>query len=241
FGDGHTSDQQNPSHTYDHEGTYHVCLTITDIHEICTSTYCHDVTVHFPSDSCHASFTFHTDSTGNGIQFTNTSTGTTAHTVYDWTFGDGTSSADEDPFHHYNHSGHHTVCLYITDTTTGCTSHTCHTIYHHSEFHIADHNEDLTIALPAGMANEGINLFAYPNPFSDAFTVNYELANPAEVKIEFFDLAGRIIMSLQNHFEEAGAHTQFFSEDNLSFGVYFLKLSVDQNFYVIKIAVQKQD
>ncbi|MEO5675560.1 MAG: PKD domain-containing protein, partial [Chitinophagales bacterium] len=90
FGDGHTSDQQNPSHTYDHEGTYHVCLTITDIHEICTSTYCHDVTVHHPSDSCHASFTF--NATDLSVDFTDASTSTETISSWLWNFGDGHTS-----------------------------------------------------------------------------------------------------------------------------------------------------
>lgn len=53
FGDGHTSTVQNPTQTYAHHGTYHVCLTIHDAHG-CTHTSCHQLTVngHY-SDSHH--------------------------------------------------------------------------------------------------------------------------------------------------------------------------------------------
>ncbi len=47
FGDGTTSTQQNPSHTYPSTGTYTVTLTITDITG-CTYTYTHPVTINPP-------------------------------------------------------------------------------------------------------------------------------------------------------------------------------------------------
>lgn len=47
FGDGGTSNQQNPSHTYTNAGTYTVSLTVTDITN-CTNTYSHPVTINPP-------------------------------------------------------------------------------------------------------------------------------------------------------------------------------------------------
>lgn len=47
FGDGATSTQQNPSHTYVSNGSYTVSLTITDISG-CTNTYSHTVTINPP-------------------------------------------------------------------------------------------------------------------------------------------------------------------------------------------------
>lgn len=44
FGDGNTSTQQNPTHTYATGGTYNVCLTVTTA-DGCTDTYCFDVFV----------------------------------------------------------------------------------------------------------------------------------------------------------------------------------------------------
>lgn len=47
FGDGNTSNLQNPNHTYAAIGTYNVSLTITDING-CTNTYSHPVTINPP-------------------------------------------------------------------------------------------------------------------------------------------------------------------------------------------------
>ena len=43
FGDGNTSDLQNPTHTYQSINTFNVCLTASD--GVCTNTVCKDVTV----------------------------------------------------------------------------------------------------------------------------------------------------------------------------------------------------
>jgi PKD repeat protein len=47
FGDGGTSNLQNPSHTYAQPGTYHVCLTITVNNNgtFCTDTHCQNVII----------------------------------------------------------------------------------------------------------------------------------------------------------------------------------------------------
>ncbi|MEO6166620.1 MAG: PKD domain-containing protein, partial [Chitinophagales bacterium] len=243
FGDGHTSDQQNPSHTYYHEGTYHVCVTISDIHEICTTTFCHEVTVHH-SNPCEAAFTFAADATGNGIQFSNASSGTTDHTTYYWTFGDGATSQDENPFHKYNHCGHHTACLYITDSTTGCSSHSCLTIYHHPQDHPCKrqhHNPHFLEPQknPIVGLDENINLLTYPNPVADLLMIEYNLTQAANVKIEIYDFAGNRLIALSKSNEAAGSHIKTVQEIILSSGLYLLKVTVNEKTYVTRIAVQK--
>lgn len=44
FGDGNTSTDEFPVHVYESDGTYNVCLTVTNWLENCTDTYCVDVT-----------------------------------------------------------------------------------------------------------------------------------------------------------------------------------------------------
>jgi PKD repeat protein len=50
FGDGTTSTEQNPVHTFNEAGQYNVCLTITTDSISCTSTYCEIVYIQLVED-----------------------------------------------------------------------------------------------------------------------------------------------------------------------------------------------
>lgn len=110
FGDGNTATVQNPSHSYSLPGSYTVCLTTTNA---CGSdSSCSSVTVNCAAPVSNWSFT----SQGGGLtySFTDLSTSTGA-TSYTWTFGDGNTSTQQNPFHTYAVSGSYTVCLSVTD------------------------------------------------------------------------------------------------------------------------------
>lgn len=120
FGDGTTSSLQHPTHTYTMPGNYTVCLTIATATG-CTSTLCKPLNIG-NNTLCAADFTFTVS--GYTVTFTNTSNqgGTTA--TYLWTFGDNTSSHQQNPVHTYTAAGQYRVCLRIT-TANGCTSDIC--------------------------------------------------------------------------------------------------------------------
>ena len=127
FGDGNTSTAQNPSHTYTHDGPYHVCLTIHDDHG-CSSTFCHQITVDpVAAAHCQAAFTFHQTANTLTVDFTDASTSSNTITSWAWDFGDGNTSATQNPSHTYVHDGPYNVCLTIHDDH-GCSSTFCHQI-----------------------------------------------------------------------------------------------------------------
>ncbi len=122
FGDGDTSTQQNPAHTYSQPGMYHVCLTIiTD--DSCTSTWCHMVPVG-GGTGCHADFHYFTF--GNAVHFINKSTGIMPS--FHWDFGDGSTSNMPNPWHTYSQSGSYLVCLTMT-TIDSCVDTYCDTVH----------------------------------------------------------------------------------------------------------------
>lgn len=119
FGDGIFSTDQNPQHTYFTDGNFNVSLRITNAFG-CISSLTNPQYIQI-STGVKAGFTNTVPSTCNqpaDIKFSNTSTGTGALT-YQWQFGDGGTSALEDPSHTYNVAGSYTVSL-IVFNTNGC-------------------------------------------------------------------------------------------------------------------------
>lgn len=119
FGDGSSSTQQNPVHIYTAAGQYSVCLTITG-DSICNDTYCKTVIVGNNPPGCQAYYTFSSDSTAAALiyQFQDLSTGNPQN--WSWSFGDGQTSAMQNPLHTYAQPGIYNVCLTIGNANTAC-------------------------------------------------------------------------------------------------------------------------
>ncbi len=118
FGDGGTSTLENPSHTYAANGTYNVCLTVSNLAG--SSTHCENVVI----DSYvtpTAAFTWTGDPT---VTFTDLTTG--APTEWDWDFDDGGTSTLQNPVHTYASNGTYHVCLTATNAFGDNTS--CHDV-----------------------------------------------------------------------------------------------------------------
>lgn len=109
FGDGGTSTLQNPSHTYALNGTYNVCLTATN--GIGSDTYCTDIIIdsYLPPT---ANFNYVGDPV---VNFTDLST--QSPDTWFWDFGDGGTSALQNPSHTYAMNGTYTVCLTAANPT----------------------------------------------------------------------------------------------------------------------------
>ncbi len=124
FGDNTTSSLESPNHVYAAAGTYHVCLTISDSVNNCQNTNCEDIFVGNQNGGCQAYFYSVPDSiAANGIDFMNSSGG--AANSFLWDFGDGTSSALENPNHIFASQGTYQVCLTIADSGMNCQNTYC--------------------------------------------------------------------------------------------------------------------
>ncbi|MFN8144974.1 MAG: PKD domain-containing protein [Bacteroidia bacterium] len=113
FGDGSSSTAQSPVQTYTCSGTYFVSLTVTD--GTCSSSIGQYVVA---NGDPTASFSI-ANVNGNTVDFTDASSGT--NLTYDWDFGDGNTSTDQNPSHTYNCPGDYTVRL-IVNSFGPCTS-----------------------------------------------------------------------------------------------------------------------
>ncbi|MDQ3017572.1 MAG: PKD domain-containing protein, partial [Bacteroidota bacterium] len=232
FGDGETSTEQFPTHIYTHTGTYIVCLTLVNI-EGYPATTCHNMTVINDNDLCGASFKFQRSLSGNEVLFTNTSTGTTGTTTWHWEFGDGQTSGEQNPQHAYAKAGIYTVCLFIWDHETGCSSHFCHSMTYHLGFHHLNphaqientHSEDTNFNNLGG----GINIVSYTNPVRDHVNVSYTLDHDMEVTIEILDFMGNRVMNTNLGTEPKGLRHAALSSDQFFPGMYMIVLKAGEN------------
>lgn len=64
----------------------------------------------------------------------------------------------------------------------------------------------------------------YPNPFNSSTTINFNLPNQDNIKIEVFDVLGKSISVIADENMKAGNHTFNFNSNNISSGVYYYSL-----------------
>ena len=64
----------------------------------------------------------------------------------------------------------------------------------------------------------------FPNPFNPVTTIEYELAEAAEVRLVIFNILGQEVARLLDETKRAGVHTITFDASDLSSGIYFYRL-----------------
>lgn len=117
FGDGKTSSEQGPSHTYDIEGFYSVALTVSNDTgaDIERKT---NLVVVLGQNAPVADFSVST-TTGLApldVKFTDLSEPADTIASWVWDFGDGAISSDNNPNHIYNNEGIYTARLTVSNS-----------------------------------------------------------------------------------------------------------------------------
>lgn len=117
FGDGSTSSDINPSHTYTAAGVFNISLYLETLYGCKDSTTVSNAVASYPQPV--AGFLVSPDLAPKNnahFNFGNTSTNST---IYYWDFGDGLSSTLSDPTHDYFEAQEYTIWLYV-NTIWGC-------------------------------------------------------------------------------------------------------------------------
>ena len=109
FGDGLNSNAQAPTHIYSCPGIYNVYLEVTGTNG-CVVPYGEDVII---SGTPSADFT----SSGSGLTTTFTDASAGSSLTYNWNFGDGSTSTDQNPVHAYTCGGSYYVYLTVSNGT----------------------------------------------------------------------------------------------------------------------------
>ncbi len=87
--------------------------------------------------------------------------------------------------------------------------------------------------------SDNFGLKCYPNPFKDLITIQYELTEPAKVKLSVIDMSGKEIVVLVNEKQNSGIHRIEWEGDKngkakLAAGIYISKLDIENSDPVYK-------
>jgi PKD repeat protein len=123
FGDGNSSTQVSPTHTYSASGTYQVVLVMDN--GSCVDSILSTLNVLL---ACEAGFNAYPDSTSNAVNFVPLSQGFNPGVTFDWDFGDGNTGSGFNQNHTYANPGVYQVCLTVTDSIEGCSDTHCDSV-----------------------------------------------------------------------------------------------------------------
>jgi PKD repeat protein len=143
--------------------------------------------------------------------------------AYKWLFGTGDSSSGKKPSYTYPAPGSYYVRLFVTNAA-GCTG---------------SYSDSVKIS-KTGIAPISINknnLIVYPNPFEGSTNITYTLSEKSNINISVFDMQGRLVAKIKEGRFEAGNYTDHFeaSKNNMSEGVYMLKMVVNNEVFTSRI------
>ncbi|MBI3719361.1 MAG: PKD domain-containing protein [Sphingobacteriales bacterium] len=128
LGDGATSNDANPSHTYAN-GSYRVVHYIKDTIHQCYDSAVAEFRIQDTVNCPKPSFQWKRDSLNKrSITFYNTTGPLPTIYKFTWQFGDGASSTDPNPTHVYADTGVYNACLIIEQLNGQCKNYSCQTI-----------------------------------------------------------------------------------------------------------------
>ncbi len=153
------------------------------------------------------------------IPFTDNTVGATS---WLWNFGDGTTSTDQNPTHHYNESGLYNVILSTTGVD-GCSDAHQQTILVENAFPV---NTENTL-------DDFGSINIYPNPSQGDFIIDFDLSSSQLIQGQVFDLLGRQMLQLSK--QNIQSEQIHLNTNNLEKGLYLLQLKVGSKTIVRKL------
>jgi hypothetical protein len=238
FGDGSTSTDTDPTHTYatTMNTQYTVCLTAlyedTMSGENCCTRICRPVSVcpnpNTPPCNVSASWDYAPQRPGGTTSFLGSATGNGVICSYFWEFGDGTSmnTASFNTTHTYPGNGSYLACVTVTNCiydaagnlVTTCTNKSCHTVNIGNPLTGLDKN---------GLAEAG-GVYAYPNPAINLLSIDVNGISDATVVIK--NIGGAEIGKAS----KVRSNLYTFETAGLAPGMYFVEVTGSDRRQVVK-------
>ncbi|MEM9837392.1 MAG: PKD domain-containing protein, partial [Bacteroidota bacterium] len=231
FGDGSTSDQPHPFHTFAQPGSYTVTLTIIGSSG-CESTIAIGVNagenIWYGDLECRAWFLPIIFPDSNLVYFANFSSYDAE--TYFWDFGDGTLSNEYEAQHQYAEPGIYTITL-TTTSSNGCENTYSVTIdLHNNNFTSSPPFLLLSSIDEAGnVTPPDVTLF--PNPTYDQVSVRWENGTSGPYDWSLQNVAGQVVQRGQG--EGFGTSDQFTLQlAREKAGIYLLRLRTPEGIQV---------
>jgi hypothetical protein len=80
---------------------------------------------------------------------------------------------------------------------------------------------------------------ASPNPFNSSTTLRYTLQTPGSVRLQVYEITGRLVETLVNGWQEEGLHQAVFDGSKFPSGIYLYRLSAGSRAVTGKMALVK--
>ncbi len=213
FGDGNTSTEQNPEHTYTDAGTYTVSLIVDGPGGTDTLTKTDYI---FATELIPDADFEGTPTTGEAplvVNFTDLSTGNI--TDWNWDFGDGGSSAEQNPSHEYQTPGNFTVSLEVTGP--GGTDTEIKTDY---------------ILIPVGIGEETSEvIIVFPNPANDILNIVFQATGDRTVSLK--NINGDEVYTIKTSEKELRINVQDYSS-----GMYTIAIREGNTISTSKVIIE---
>jgi tripartite motif-containing protein 71 len=121
FGDGNSSTEQNPVHTYSKVGLYTVKLTVKNADGSGKTSKSKYIYVKNPLEAPSVVFSASPTSGKAPLTVNFTDKSTNSPTSWNWNFGDGNTSTEQNPVHTYSKVGQYTVKLKVKNAAGSST------------------------------------------------------------------------------------------------------------------------
>ncbi len=202
FGDGQSSDEANPTHVYDENGTYTVTFLVTDNFGSASSSSqsitvdCIPLTAEFDL--------IHDDPFSTEIVLINKTEGT--YTSHIWYLGDGGVVVNQDSFaYEYESVGSYEISLVVDN------------------FNVESDTLNKTVNIfVTGLEDPSLsNYDLYPNPVQDQLNIVLEAGLEENAKLQLLDLSGKIV-AIQDL--AAGSQKVQLDVNEMAAGMYLLKI-----------------
>jgi len=77
----------------------------------------------------------------------------------------------------------------------------------------------------------------YPNPFNATTNIRYRTSEAGMVQLAVYNVAGQLVETLVDEYEEAGLHAVQWSAQDIASGVYLYRLTVGEHTLARKCVV----